>query len=70
MWTNELSSDIIPQTPNYGTLKGNSRSNGKTPKNHKSDSRMQIQILLTGFGQKIQTMGTAMRRLHQIQKNQ
>ena len=68
VWTSHSSSDITPRTPNYGTPKSNPGSNGKTPRNHKYDSGMQIQILLPG--QKNQTMGTAMRGLHQIQQNQ
>ena len=46
------------------------RTNGKTSRNHQNDPRMQIEILLPWLGKENQTKGIAMRRLHQIQKNQ
>ena len=43
---------------------------GKHPGITKKFPRMQIKILLPGISKKNQTMGNAMRRLYQVQKNQ
>ena len=64
---------LIPQNFwafDYRTSQNNSRTNGKTPRNHKNDPRMQIEILLPRISKKNQTMGATVCRLHQMQKNQ
>ena len=70
MRTSHASSNINPRTPNHRTTESHSRTNGKTSRNHQNDPRMQIEILLPWLGKEDQTMGNAMRRLHQTQKNQ
>ena len=57
-------SNINPLTPNNRISKSISRINGKTPRNHDDDPRMQIKILLPRISQKNQTMGIAVRRLY------
>ena len=70
MRTSHAPSNISPRTPYHRTTESHSRTNGKTPGNHQNDPRMQIEILLPWLSKEDQTMGNAMRRLHQIQTNQ
>ena len=70
MWTSHTSPNIYPRTPNHRTAESHPWTNWKTSRNHQNDPRMQIEILLPWLGKENQTMGHAMRRLHQIQKNQ
>ena len=66
MWTDHTPLDTHTRTPNHRTTDSISWTDGKTPWNHKDDPRMQIKILLPGISEKNQTMGNAMRRLHQV----
>ena len=70
MWTSHTSPNINPRTPDHRTAESHSRTNGKAPRNHQNDPRMQIEILLPWLSKENQTMRIAMRRLHRIQKNQ
>ena len=70
MWTSLTSPNNIPLTLNHRTAESHPRTNGITSRNHKNDTRMQIEILLPWLSKENQAMGNAMRRLHQIQKNQ
>ena len=70
MWTSYPPPNINSRTLGYRTLEGNTWTNGKTPGDYKNDSRMPIKVLLPRPSKKNQTVGNAMRRLHQIQTNQ
>ena len=70
MWTSHPPSNINPRAPDCGTPESNPWTNGKTPRDYQNDTRMQIQILLPWTGKKNQTVGNAMRGMHQIQENQ
>ena len=59
-----------PRAFGYGTSQSHSWTNGKTPRDHENNPRMQIKILIPWVSKKNQTMGTTMRSLHQIQKKQ
>ena len=49
-------------------FKSNTRTNGKTPRDHQNDPRLQIKILLPRLGKKNQAIGLNLQKLHQIQR--
>ena len=70
MWPSHSPSNFSPRIFNHRTLESNSWTNGKASRNHKNDPRMPIKILLPRISKEDQTVGNAMRRMHQIQTNQ
>ena len=70
MWPSHTSSNTNPRAFENRTPQNNSRTHGETPRDHKNDPRMQIEILLPRISKKNQAMGATVRRLHQIQKKQ
>ena len=48
-----------PLQPDHRTSKSHSWTNGKTPRDHKNDPGMQIEILLHRISKKNQTTGNA-----------
>ena len=57
MRRSHTSSNINPRTPDHRTSKSHSWTNGKTPRDHKSDPGMQIKKLLPRISKMNQTMG-------------
>ena len=70
MRTSHTSSKTNPWSLDYRISESNPWTDGKTSRNHENDPRMQIKVLVPWISKKNQTMGTTMRKLHQIQKNQ
>ena len=66
MWASHTSPKINPRTSHIRTTGSDTRTDGKTPRNHKNDSGMQIKLLLSWISTKNQTIGTELQRLHQI----